>query len=155
MKLVTAPNFPHRDWQEPHMVDLKQAIHTCDYCGKERIRYVFHMKHPNWPAPIQVGKVCAGDLSGADVNQMETEFIAHLNKLDTFVNSPRWKVSKKLNWYRKFEGWLFVVSDDEPYWAIAMAGPTKTDLGTFDSFEDAKIACYHFYDRPSLRPVPK
>jgi hypothetical protein len=51
-------------WTCTDLEDLGACVATCENCGKERIRYVHHMQHPERPEPLAVGCICAGYLTG-------------------------------------------------------------------------------------------
>lgn len=52
-------NFPHKGWMNQGCEDLEEATHVCDMCGKEEIRYVHTMYHPEVENYFKVGCVCA------------------------------------------------------------------------------------------------
>lgn len=56
-------DIPHKGWYNQGCEDLEQAIHVCDMCGKEEIRYVHTMYHPHVDDYFKVGEVCAGKMT--------------------------------------------------------------------------------------------
>lgn len=56
-------SIPHKGWINRGCEDLEEATHICDMCGKEEIRYVHSMYHPEAPKYFRVGKVCAENLT--------------------------------------------------------------------------------------------
>src|SRR5687767_12592569 len=51
-------------WRCIHVTDLGTAAGDCDRCGRERIRFVHHLEHPDYPNLLNVGRVCAEELLG-------------------------------------------------------------------------------------------
>lgn len=58
--------IPHTGWTEVRVTDLDQAVHTCEMCGKEEIRYVHKVLHPTG-LELDVGQVCAVKMTGDGV----------------------------------------------------------------------------------------
>ena len=56
-------SIPHKGWMNVGYEILDEATHICDMCGKEEIRYVHTMYHPEAPEYFKVGKVCAENLT--------------------------------------------------------------------------------------------
>ena len=42
--------------------DLGKVDAGCEMCETQEIRYVHHMKHPEYPGSLGVGCVCAGKI---------------------------------------------------------------------------------------------
>jgi hypothetical protein len=61
--LWNKPGIPHTGWTEMRVTDLDQAVHTCEMCGKEEIRYVHRVQHPQG-IELDVGQVCAVKMTG-------------------------------------------------------------------------------------------
>ena len=54
--------LPHRGWQCTEVEELDEATFKCEMCGRESIRFVHSMTHPEGHS-IGVGCVCAGKLT--------------------------------------------------------------------------------------------
>ena len=58
-------DVPHDDWTCVGVTDRGKGNYiTCEMCGKQHIRYVHHMKHPEYADVIDAGCVCAGWMEG-------------------------------------------------------------------------------------------
>ena len=86
---------PHKGWACAAVIDLEEAVHTCEMCGHEQIRYVHemtHVEHEN----IRVGCVCAAKMcDGYDAKRAESDLKSRLNRKLTFRHG--WKTSKSGN----------------------------------------------------------
>ena len=71
MSLWNAEGVPHKGWKCIGVADLGEYAAAdeeieyaqCEMCGKESIRYVHSMKHPDYPDVLHVGCVCAENMS--------------------------------------------------------------------------------------------
>lgn len=68
------PDVPHKGWTYKGMEDLGEDADSddipyeqCEMCGKERIRYVHILSHPEY-GEIRVGCVCASNMLDDYVN---------------------------------------------------------------------------------------
>jgi hypothetical protein len=75
-------DVPHKGWANVGCEDLGEATHTCDMCGKEEIRYVHTMYHPEATDYFKVGCVCA--------ENMTNDYITAKDQLK--------QMKKKTNW---------------------------------------------------------
>lgn len=50
---------PHKGWHCVGMEDLGRADGNCEMCGREEIRYVHYMEHPEYDGTISAGCICA------------------------------------------------------------------------------------------------
>jgi hypothetical protein len=78
---------PHKGWMNQGCEDLEEATHVCDMCGKEEIRYVHTMYHPEATDYFKVGCVCAEKMT----NDYKTpkEQLKNMMKRTTWM-SQRW-----------------------------------------------------------------
>jgi hypothetical protein len=89
------PEVPHKGWVEQTVVDMDDAIHTCEMCGKEEIRFVHIMEHAN-NMQLQVGCVCAEKMSNDYIGPKE-----NLSKARLLSNNKRTWFNKS-NWYKRY-----------------------------------------------------
>ncbi len=100
-------DVPHSGWECTGISDLGEPVGVCGMCGYQIIRYVHHMRHPNYPYSIGAGCICAGKMEG-DIERAklrENEFKSRLAKRNTFIHRKR-LLSQNGNEY-------FKVSNDE------------------------------------------
>jgi hypothetical protein len=94
------PGVPHKGWTELTVDDLEEATHCCEMCGKEEIRYVHVMSHPEHEN-LSVGFVCAERMSNDYVRSKENLKQARLlstNKRNWF-NKTQWRKSSIIDGY--------------------------------------------------------
>jgi hypothetical protein len=58
------PGLPHKGWTCVDESDLGEPSHVCEMCQTASVRYVYAMRHPEWPETLWVGCVCAGHMEG-------------------------------------------------------------------------------------------
>ena len=81
---------PREGWELIGDDDLGDLVGECELCGTA-IRYVFLVQHENWPA-LEVGTVCCDHLTGNDEASKYMKGIkSHEKRLETFINSKRWR----------------------------------------------------------------
>lgn len=66
------PEVPHKGWTEECVTDLEEATHTCEMCGKQNIRFVHTMSHPEHH-DLDVGCECAINMSDDYVGPVENK----------------------------------------------------------------------------------
>lgn len=88
------------------MTDLGAGEYTeCEMCGNEKIRYVHHMEHEEYPQGLDVGTVCAGNME-SDIDGSKSrmrDFKKTLSGKSKWV-SKDWKISHKGNLYKIVPG---------------------------------------------------
>lgn len=80
-------DVPHKGWMNVGSDDLESAEHVCDMCGKEEIRYVHTMYHPEVEDYFRVGCVCA--------EKMTNDYITAKKQLTDMKKRNTWMTT---NW---------------------------------------------------------
>jgi hypothetical protein len=109
MSLWSEPGFPHRGWSCIGVTDLKaddpdSELGTCEACGREQIRFVHTMRHPEWGDDVEAGCVCAEKLSEDYTGPRERE----KRLINRASRRARWLTRK---WRRSNAGNLFLNSE--------------------------------------------
>ena len=73
--------IPHKGWSCVDVEDIAEYFddaeeieyEQCEMCGRERIRFVHIMRHPDYPDELRVGCVCAEKMSDDYVNPRRAE----------------------------------------------------------------------------------
>lgn len=99
-------DIPHKGWQYVGMEDLGEDVYPgdpipyeqCEMCGKEKIRYVHLLKHPDYDGEIRVGCDCASKMLCDYVTPQDRE-----RNLKNRVN--RRKNFMKQEWYMLRPRW--------------------------------------------------
>ena len=81
-------DVPHHGWECVSVIDLGKPLGICRMCGKQIIRYVHVMKHPNYYRTIGAGCVCAGKMQQniARARERERLFKLRQTRKANFVN---------------------------------------------------------------------
>lgn len=79
--------IPHKGWSNIGCEDLGEATHICDMCGKEEIRYVHTMYHPEAEDYFKVGCVCA--------EKMTNDYTTAKDQLKQMKKKTTWM---SINW---------------------------------------------------------
>lgn len=135
---------PHKGWMNQGCEDLEEATHVCDMCGKEEIRYVHTMYHPEASDYFKVGCVCAEKMTNdyktpkeqLKKMQARSNWISqHWKKLDLFEYESKCFNSK----YGRIEVGIFKVDN---HYMFHLGNVLCTDV--YKSKADAKR---HVYDQ--------
>ncbi|MHC5609922.1 MAG: hypothetical protein ACYTXA_02515 [Nostoc sp.] len=106
-KLWDNPDFPKCEWKHVDVIDVTDGdpnalLHTCEACGREDVRYVHQLKHDLWDEIIEVGCICAGNLTGDidEAKRLEKEARNRTSRRDRWLER-NWKTSRNGNPYLK------------------------------------------------------
>ena len=93
--------MPHKGWFFVDEEDLGEPSETCEMCEKVRIRFVYVMRHADYPDELRCGCVCAGNMEGdlKGARAREKKFKQRVERRRSFPASPRWKKSRNDNPY--------------------------------------------------------
>ena len=80
-------DVPHDGWTCVDVIDLGEPSGVCRMCGRQIIRYVHVMRHPDYPRTIGAGCVCAGRMEGDPerAKAREAAFKNRLARRETFL----------------------------------------------------------------------
>lgn len=137
--------IPHKGWYNQGHEDLEEAIHVCDMCGKEEIRYVHTMYHPLVENYFRVGRICAEKLTEDYVTPKKQ--IKLMKKRNSWMND-RWKVDELFDSHTKSfnskygRAELIVFKVNNEYKISMFDRIFKT---SFDSVKEAKAFVYDTY----------
>jgi hypothetical protein len=140
------PGVPHKGWHCIGCTDLESAIGQCQMCGKEDIRYVHHMEHPNYSDTLDCGCVCA--------EKMEDNSFAPHKREQAMKNkaarrkrwlSRKWRISRNGNPYLNVQSHNVVVfCHKKGYstgkWGYSIAGEYSKQ--SFSNSDEAKLAAF-------------
>ena len=114
---------PHKGWACEGVNDLEDAVHTCEMCGKESIRFVHVMQHADYAGRLQVGCICAEKMAdGYDGKRAQRRVSDRATRKAKCVDSV-WKVSKKGNCtFKKINGRTAMVGCNQYGWWVKAAG---------------------------------
>lgn len=135
-------DVPHSGWVCTGITDLGEPADICEMCGHQIIRYVHHMKHPDY-RPLSAGCICAGKMEGnvEAAKKRERELKNRQSRQSTF-EKRKWKRSKNGNPYLKVNGHLLVLYNDKEagFWKYAI--DSKFGKKEYPCREDAVMAVF-------------
>lgn len=138
-------NVPHKGWSCVGVDDLEEPSQVCEMCESVDIRYVHYMEHPDYPATLIVGCVCAEHMEEDYARPRARE--KDLRRLAARRKSWRerkWRTSQAGNAYINSEGFNLTVyhSTDGYRVSVSRRGTTKRQAGRkwYSSEHDAKAA---------------
>lgn len=139
-------DLPKTGWVCIGVTDLGEPSGVCEMCGKQIIRYVHHMKHPNF-GTLGVGCICAGKMEGdvEGAKQREQDFKNKESRRQSFLNR-RWKRSKNNNSYLKIKDHLIVLyfSRQKNNWKYSLDNEFCVEV--FPDSDSAKNAAFEALD---------
>lgn len=143
---------PYRGWVCVDIEDLGEPQIVCQMCESQTIRYVHHMEHPDYPAVLEVGCVCAGhmeeNLSASRAREASMKSRASKRKRWIF---RAWKVSAKGNPYITVDGFRITVYPCGGGWAATVAAADNSKVQhsrrNFKTISEAKLAAFDHITR--------
>lgn len=133
-------------WQFRFVEDLWEAVHTCEHCARERVRYVHTIEHPQH-GRLRVGYVCAAKLTADNDTPLsqEKELRKRADRFNYWADPAHWKVEidrhtrkgRALHWDYTFAAYRH--GDNEWRWVVRIEsqGNYHSDK-IFRSAEEAK-----------------
>lgn len=143
---VDPASLPVDGWRCLKISDLGTAVGDCDRCGKEKIRFVHHIVHPQYPSILAVGCVCAGEMLGdpEGVRRRERRMKTKPQRKQRWMRRKwepcgRWGVG---TFWRGRELLVFqaVGGDEHGRWMFTIEGELRE--GTYETAADAKAAIF-------------
>jgi hypothetical protein len=156
------PGFPHKGWTAVNAYDLGEGNNKpCDMgCGATP-RFIHVLKHPEYGKQVNVGSMCAGNLTddyvGAKAREKTIRLKAEEQKRQRDRDEERkaeffrpWMLAKSgKSWFKKFGRWVAIgIKGYHGYTVIAkVSGDTSGDgksFGPFSTPTEAKTAAFNF-----------
>ena len=144
--------IPHKGWDLDDVIDVREngeeawetIYETCMMCGKEEIRFVHILSHPEVKGEFRVGCVCAEKMTEDYVNhkQREKELLNRANRRTTWIQRD-WKVSKNGNLYVNANGCNVVIYRDKRSNKYRVKIDDIFGKQQFDLLQKAKIAAFN------------
>lgn len=105
---LRATDLQNDDDQRASSSNTERSI--CQFCGREKIRFVHHLAHEDWPGTIAVGRICANDLAGDPAIDATERRLRNLaQRRAAFTKLKGWQTSEKGNLWIEYEGHHIVV----------------------------------------------
>jgi hypothetical protein len=115
--LKSRPECPKEGWTWLRAVDLYEGVvprsvrlQRCEFCSKEKVRYVHYLCHSAWKEVIAVGIVCANVLSGNPQLDAEERRLRNLaQRKANFLKLKSWRISTKGNYWIEYQDHHIIV----------------------------------------------
>ena len=149
MVLSKTPDVPHKGWNLHDVVDARDErglehgdYESCQFCGKEQIRWVHILQHPGYPNMIEVGCNCAEKLTNDYVNpkRREQELKSRSSRRVRFP-AKGWKTSSKGNPYISHNGKVAVVFGT-PSGKFRISIDKQIQPKAFSTIDEAKMGIF-------------
>lgn len=143
---------PHRGWRCVEIEDLGEPSATCGMCEAQRIRFVHHMEHDDYPGTLPCGCVCAGHME-QDLARAEARDRAMRSRTSKRARwlTRQWKVSQRGNAWIEADGYRVTIFPRGTRWAAvlnAVAGTYQTfSRRSYPTVDEAKLAAFDAISR--------
>lgn len=149
------PGVPHKGWAFIDTTDEGEPTHKCEMCGREQVRYVHRVRHPEHP-DLLVGCVCAEKMTDDYVTPRENETkLRNRDARRKNWTSRQWRTSKKGNPWLKVDGVLITVFPQRGAFNYSINWSPQEEVqfgpGGFRTKEEAQYAAFDGFDPPGLR----
>lgn len=102
---------PHKGWTNTDMEDLGFPHEICEMCEVQEIRYVHIMEHDDFPEPLRVGCICAGNMEEdrQSAKMRENAFKNFGRRRQNWLKRKSWRQSSGGNPTIKSDGYRITV----------------------------------------------
>jgi hypothetical protein len=141
------PGVPHKGWTYNGCEDSGSLSMTCEMCEKEEIRHIHYVSHPDYPTELQVGCVCAENLTADYLGPRAAEAAVkrHRSRQKTFL-SKGWKAGLNGSFSRAWNGRRVLLAPRGRGWIAKVDGEGGRRL--FAGREEAGAAVFQHFDPP-------
>jgi len=154
-------DIPHKGWKYIGIEDIGEDLYPwekiryeqCEMCGKEKIRYVHILSHPEFDGELRVGCDCALKMIDSYVDPRENER-DYKNKTSRRMNSLRQEWIRKTetgNYTLRYRGEHITIMKNkyDSGWGVIFRNESKWDYkgGKIRNLETAKLAAFEMYDK--------
>lgn len=154
------PNIPHRGWKYFGMEDLGDDVYPgetipyeqCEMCGKERIRYVHLLRHPDYNGELRVGCDCASKMTEdyRTPREQERNLQNRASRRRNFLKQEWWYKSETGNYTLRYRGEQITIMKSRfgPGWGVIFNGRQRWDYNgrKITNLDTAKIVAFNLFD---------
>lgn len=152
------PDVPHKGWIYEGMEDLGEdadgddiPYEQCEMCGKERIRYVHILRHPDY-GMMRVGCDCASRMLEDYVNPQERERTLknRMGRRQNFLKQ-RWAIKVSTgNYSLKYKGEYITIMKSRygSGWGVIFQGKSVWEYNgrKINDLDTAKLVAFDLFD---------
>jgi len=138
---------PHKSWTYHGCEDSGSLSMTCEMCEKEEIRHIHYVSHPDYPNELQVGCVCAENLTSdySGPRAAEAAVKRYRSRLGTFLKKG-WKPGQNGSFSRTWKGHRVLVAPRGVGWIAKVDGEGGRKV--FPGRDAATTAIFKHFDPP-------
>lgn len=150
---------PKKGWVCLGVEDLEQERQTCGMCEKEKIRYVQHMWHADYPEVLPCGCVCASHMEQDYVSarKREQRMKRRARRTSSWLDMKNWHLSRSGNWIIRKNGYRMVVYGPPGRLQVAVTSPEcgETTFGRkyYECLRDAQLGTLVAFEWAQRHPV--
>jgi len=143
--------LPHKGWSCVGMEDLGSADGQCEMCGKEEIRYVHFMEHPDVEGTVSAGCICAEKMEDeygherSRARRREAKLRSAAGRRARWPDLQGWRRSQKGNVHIKKDGRHVVIFARASRFKFVIEGADGSTYFSPRSYADvleAKLAAF-------------
>lgn len=153
-------DVPHKGWEYIGMEDLGEGIgpdnampyEQCEMCGKEKIRYVHLLRHPDFNGELRVGCECAAKMicDYETPRERERNLKNRVNRRNNFMKQ-KWHLKVETGNYTlhyKGDNITIMRSKFGPGWGVIFKGKTQWEYNgrKINDLETAKTVAFNLFD---------
>lgn len=153
-------DVPHKGWTEIRVEDIGECLgegesidyEQCEMCGKEKIRYIHIVTHPEMPNELRVGCICASKMTDDYVNPeaRERDLKNRINRKHSFMKREWRQHAGTGNYILRYKGWNITIMKSKygPGWGVIFAGRMqwKYQGKKIMDFYTARIVAFNMFD---------
>ena len=153
-------DIPHKGWEYIGMEDLGEDVYPgdpipyeqCEMCGKEKIRYVHLLKHPDYDGEIRVGCDCASKMICDYVTPQERErnLKNRVNRRKNFMKQEWYRKPETGNYTLRYKGDYITIMKSKfgPGWGIIYKGKQQWEYHgrKITDFDTARTVAFNLFD---------
>lgn len=154
------PDIPQKGWEYIGMEDLGEDVYPgeaipyerCEMCGKEKIRYVHLLKHPDYEGEFRVGCDCASKMMRDYVTPQERErnLKNRVNRKKNFMKQEWYQKPDTGNYTIRYKGEQITIMKSKfgSGWGVIFKGKQKWEYHgkKISDFGTAKTVAFNLFD---------
>lgn len=115
--MVANQRAASRGWSCVGVRDEGEALHICEMCETQPVRYVHTMRHPDYADALDVGCICAGHMEANRVAaRLREEQFKQIEMRRHRWLLRKWRLSHSGNAFLNCDGFHIVVFERQGFW---------------------------------------
>lgn len=153
-------DIPQKGWEYIGMEDLGDNVYPgdsipyeqCEMCGKEKIRYVHLLRHPDYIGEIRVGCECASKMTMDYVTpgEQERNLRNRANRRKNFMRQEWHRKPETGNYTMRYKGDQITIAKSKrgSSWGVVFKGKWQWDYHgkKITNFDTARVVAFNLFD---------